>query len=114
MVLCGVLWAHTSPDQVLKVSMSLEAHIRGPDGGPWIHPACAMLQPQFPTCNTASSSSGSSAFDVVISPSEDADNKIFGPGSVDFLKETAVMSSEWVELWVWSGVAGWRGSLLFI
>lgn len=42
-----------------------------------IQPAWETLQPQLPTWSTASSSSSSSAFDVLIRPSEEAESSIF-------------------------------------
>jgi hypothetical protein len=67
----------TSSDQQLKVSISLPAQACAPAETD-IHPACETLQPQLPTCSTAPSSSSSSAFDVLIRPSEDAESKILG------------------------------------
>lgn len=69
----------TSLVQVLKVSISLAAQTDAeidPDS-PCIQPVCETLHPQFPIWMTASSSSSSSAFDVLTSPSVDPDRMIF-------------------------------------
>lgn len=99
---------------MLKVSISLPAQTFGPDGDS-NQPACEMLHPQFPTLMTASSSSSSSAFDMLINPSDDADSNVLrgvGEGTEDDLRnDNTVTSSECVELWVRIGAAGRLGSL---
>ena len=105
----------TSLVQTLKVSISLAAQTEAdidPDC-PCIQPVCATLHPQLLTRITASSSSSSSAFDVLTSPSVDPDRIIFW--FVSFLVgayDKVVISSEWVDPWVRKGVAGCRGSLI--
>ena len=101
-----------SSDHRLNVSISVAAHtpFRVPLPAP-IQPACEMLLPRLPTCITASSSSGSSAFDTHTSPSVDPDSKRLRDRSEDREKFTVVMSSEWVEVCFLSGAEGCRGSL---
>jgi len=60
----------SSEVQRLKVSMSLAAQIPS-----WYHPVCAMLQPQFPTCWTASSSSCSAVLVMLSNPSDEAERR---------------------------------------
>lgn len=88
----------TSPVHMLKVSISLDAHTAGEPPRPCIQPACAMLQPQLPTCMHASSSSGSSAFDVLSRPSDEMDRRTLRVEleGRERRKCTAVMSSECV------------------
>lgn len=102
----------TSFDQQLNVSISLAAHMRVPCAL-HIHPPCEILQPQFPTWSTASSSSASRAFEVLTSPSDEVDSSTLLGSDVCslFKKCTAVISSEWVEPWERSRAAGFRGSL---
>jgi hypothetical protein len=101
-----------SSDHKLNVSISLAAHtpFRVPLPPP-IQPVCEILLPRLPTCNTASSSSDSSAFDIDTSPSVDPDSRRLRDRSEDREKLTAVMSSEWVEVCFLSGAEGCRGSL---
>lgn len=108
----------TSPFQVLNVSMSLAAHIEaasGPDP-PYIHPTWEMLHPQLPTCNVVSSSSSSLGSERERRPSVDPERRrlLLVVGSFKGEKESAVISSEWVELCARNGVAGCRASLLSI
>jgi hypothetical protein len=102
----------TSSDHKLKVSISVAAHtpFRMPLPAP-IQPACEMLLPRLPTCNTASSSSDSFAFDIHTSPSVDPESKRLRDRSEDRQKLTVVMSSEWVDVCFLSGAEGCRGSL---
>ena len=108
----GCMVPRASSDHKLNVSISVAAHtpFRVPLLAP-IQPACEMLLPKLPTCNTASSSSGSSVFDMHTSPSVDPDNKRLRDRSEDREKLTVVMSSEWVEVCFLSGAEGCRGSL---
>ena len=101
-----------SSDHKLNVSISVAAHtpFRVPLPAP-IQPVCEMLLPRLPTCNTASSSSDSSTFDIHTSPSVDPDSKRLRDRSGDREKFTVVMSSEWVEVCFLSGAEGCRGSL---
>lgn len=101
--------ALTSSVQQLNVSISLAAHAWAPAETD-IQPACDTLQPQLLTCKTASSSSSSSAFDVLMRPSDEADSKILDEGVDDLRNSSAVISSEWVEPWVRIGADGCRGS----
>jgi hypothetical protein len=96
-----------SSDHKLNVSISVAAHtpFRVPVPAP-IQPACEMLLPKLPTCNTASSSSSSSAFDIHTSPSVDPDSKRLRDRPEDREKLTVVTSSEWVEVCFLRGAAG--------
>ena len=100
---------------MLKVSISLAAQTDAdidPDS-PCIQPVCETLHPQFPTWMIASSSSSSSAFDVLTSPSVDPDRIIFWfDSSLVGAYDKVVISSEWVDPCVRTGVAGCRGSLI--
>ena len=108
----GCIVPRASSDHKLNVSISVAAHtpFRVPLPAP-VQPACEMLLPRLPTCNTASSSSDSSAFDIHTSPSVDPDSKRLRDRSEDREKLTVVMSSEWVEVCFLSGAEGCRGSL---
>lgn len=101
-----------SSDNKLNVSISVAAHtpFRVPLPAP-IQPACEILLPRLPTCNTASSSSDSSAFEIHTSPSVDPDSKRLRDRPEDRENLTVVMSSEWVEVCFLSGAEGCRGSL---
>lgn len=61
-----------SSDHTLNVSISVAAHT---PLWPGIQPACETLLPTLPTYTTASSSSGSSSFDMHTSPSVDPESR---------------------------------------
>ena len=90
----------TSLVQMLKVSISLAAQTEADIDSdcPYIQPVCETLHPQFPTRITASSSSSSSAFDVLTSPSVDPDRIMFCFVSLLVgAYDNVVISSEWVD-----------------